>query len=182
MAGLLTPPQDDAAAGGAQQAAPQGASAQNLSDPILQQVEQGIEEKVPPDLKKDYDSIVLAGMDVMFNPKTSDLIEQQLDAQGDIVDNVADGISKLMMIIYNESQGRMSIPAAGLACVTLMCQALDYWEKTRDGQVTDDLVAQATKATVMKTLQRFGISQQQVDQTVAAGQAQGGGQPEATEA
>lgn len=170
MAGLLTP-QDNA--GGVPQ---QGGEIQAPQDPILAQVEQGIEEQVPDDLRQGYDAIVLSGMDVMYNPKTADLMNQQLAQSDDVVANVSDGIAKLMMILYSESKGQFSIPAAGLASISLMCQALDYWEKTGGGEVTEDLVAQATKATMLKVLEKFGITGKQLQQVMAAGQqAQAGG-------
>lgn len=182
MAGLLTP-QNNA------NGALQPNDVQAPQDPILAQVEQEIEEQVPPDLRQGYDAIILSGMDVMFNPKTADLMNQQLSQSDDIVNNVAEGIAKLMVILYNESKGAFSIPAAGLASISLMTQALDYWEKTGGGQVTEDMVAQATKATMMQVLEKFGITGDQLQQVMAAGQqaqaggagaepAQGGAQPQ----
>lgn len=182
MAGLLTPEANNTTA-------PQQGGVQPPEDPILAQVERGIEEQVPADLRQGYDAIVLSGMDMMFNPKTADLMNQQLAQSDDIVNNVAEGIAKLMVILYNESKGAFSIPAAGMASITLMAQALDYWEKTGGGEITEDMVAQATKATMMQVLEKFGITGDQLQQVMAAGQqaqaggagaepAQGGAQPQ----
>lgn len=179
MAGLL----NSSPAG---QAAPQGNAApassapdQQIDDPLLQQIEQGIEQQVPPEMKQMYESIVLAGMKVMFSKDTASLMDQQLDASGDMVANIADGISMLIMIVFNEAQQppEQFIPAAGLASITLMCHALDYAEQTRGLKVDEQFVADCTKATTMKVLERFGITQDQVGQVIAAGQQQGGAQP-----
>lgn len=184
MAGLLDAQQQqpDASAQGQQAAQPQGAGAdQQVNDPILKQIESNIDQQVPPEYKQMYESIVLAGMEVMFSKDTNGLLEQALQQSGNIVDNVSTGISQLIMVIFNQAKQdpNQFIPAAGLASITLMCHALDYWEGTGGGQVTEDLVAQCTKATTAKVLKNFGISQGQVDQTVAAGQQQGGAQPQA---
>lgn len=189
MAGLLDPnksaaapmaaPQPDAQSAQGQQ----GAGAETLDDPILKQIETGIAQQVPADVKKMYDSIVLAGMKVMFSKETSDLMEQQLSASDDVVTNVSDGVAKLIMIVYNQSGQQVDqfAPAAGLAAITLMCQALDYWEQAMGGEVTEELAAQATQATMQKVLESFGITQDQVGQVIAAGEqagAQGGAQPQ----
>lgn len=147
----------------------------SLEDPVLKQIEQGIEQSVPPELKQMYTSIVVAGMNVMFSKETSELMDQQFAQSDDVVANVAEGISKLIVMVFNESGQDIKdfAPAAGLAAISLMCQALEYWEATTGGQVTPELAAEATKATMMATLERFGITQDQVGQVIAAGQQQG---------
>lgn len=182
MAGLLNAQQQQPEAVPQDQGAPQqGGSGQEVNDPILKQIESNIDQQVPPQYKQMYESIVLAGMEVMFSKDTSQLLEQALNQPGNIVDNVSTGIAQLIMVVFNQAKQdpNQFIPAAGLASITLMAHALDYWEGTGGGQVTDQLVADCTKATTAKVLKNFGISQDQVDQTVAAGQQQGGAQPQA---
>ena len=147
---------------------------QQSSDPILSQIEQGIEAKVPPEMKKAYMAVVVAGMKVMFDAKTSKFMEQRLSASDDIVTNVANGIADLIMLIYNESKRTMSIPAAMLAAITLMCKALDYAEKTMGVKVDQQMAAACTKATTTACMNKFGITQDKIDQAIAQ---QGGKTP-----
>jgi hypothetical protein len=196
MAGLLnsTPAQAAPAAAPApapaagQQPQQQGGAAdQQLDDPLLIQTEKSIEQSVPPEHKQMFDSIVLAGMNVMFSKETASLMEQQLDEGGDIVSNVSDGVAKLIMIVFNESKQDVNafMPASVLAAVVLMCQALDYAEQTRGAQVTPEIVAQCTKQTQLKVLKTFGVSEEQVNQVAASGMQQmqqGGAAPQAPQA
>lgn len=176
MAGLLNSSPNQQ--GAPQQELPAGEQ-QQLDDPILKQIESNIDQQVPPEYKQMYESIVLAGMHVMFSKDTSDLIEQQLQSSNDPVEAVSDGIAKLIMIVFNNAKQdpNQFIPAAGLASITLMAHALDYTEQTGRVKVTDQLAADATKATTQKVLQGFGITPDKVNQVVAAGQQQGGAQP-----
>lgn len=153
----------------AQPTSPPQASAdgQNLTDPILKQIEQGIEAKIPPELKQGYMQVVAAGMRVMFDPQTAKFTQQRLDAGGDPVQGVAQAISDLLVLLYHESKKQMSIPAAMLAAITLMCQALDVAEKIGKIQVTKELVAQCVKATTAMCMQKFGIGQEQIQQALA---------------
>ncbi len=154
-----------------------GAPDKQLDDPLLIQTEQAIEQSVPPEHRQMFDSIVLAGMNVMFSKETSSLMEQQLDEGGDLASNVSDGVAKLIMIVFNESKQDINsfMPASVLAAVVLMCQALDYAEQTRGAQVTPEVVAMCTKQTQLKVLKTFGVSEEQVNQVAAAGMQQMGG-------
>lgn len=188
MAGLLTPSNQQAQQGQpapAQEASPvdkSQAGPETLNDPVLKQIEQGIEEKIPPDLKDAYLAIVVSGMQVMFSKETSELLDKTLSMQGDMVSNIAQGIAKLLTLVYNESkksvpeggEGGMDVRMAVPAGITLMCQALDYAEQTKGVEITPEMAAEATKQTMMATLKAFGISEDQVNQTIQAGQQQGG--------
>lgn len=152
-------------------------AADNLDDPLLKQAEQQIDAAVPQEHRAMYDSIVVAGMNVMFSKQTSQLIEQQLAEGGDLANNVSDGVAKLVMIVFNESgqSADQFAPAAALACVPLLCQALDYAEQVHGAQVTPEVIAQCTKQTQIKVLKSFGITEDQLNQVAAAGAQQGGG-------
>lgn len=190
MAGLLNSSQQDPA--GAPASAPQmaepaapaptdnpaQAGAESLDDPILKRIETGIEQTVPPEHKKMYDSIVVAGMNVMFSKETSNLMEQQLDESDDVVENVSSGVAKLIMIVFSESKQKADdfAPAAVFAAISLLCQALEYWEKSRNGVVTEEIAATATKQVQLKVLQGFGITEEQVNKVAQAG-LQNAGEP-----
>jgi len=174
MAGLLTQTTNDQAAPQQGDAAP---TAANIEDPILKQIEQGIEQSVPPEMQDTFQAAMVSGMTIMFSKETSNLMTDQLNASGDIVKNVSEGIAGLIVMIYNEGKlTEQQIPALAMAAVPLMCQALDYAEKANGIDVTPELAAQCTKATTAAVMQKFGISQDQVDQVIATGQQQGGAQ------
>lgn len=157
------------------------AGAASLDDPLLKQAEQGIEQAVPPEHRKMYESIVVAGMNVMFSQQTAHLMEQQLQQGGDLAKNVAEGVAKLIMIVFNESkqQADAFAPAAVLAALTLLYQALDYAEQAHGAQVNPEMLAQATKQAQMLVLKSFGITEDQVNKVAAAGMQQGGAAPAA---
>lgn len=153
----------------------------NIDDPILQRIERGIEAKVPPDMKQAYLAVIVAGMRVMYSEETAHMMDDQLQASDDLVTNVSEGIAKLMMMLHSESKGKMSIPAAALASISLMAQALDYAEKKFGIEVTPEIAAAATKATTTAVLKVFGIDQADVEKQIAAksGGAPQPGQPAA---
>lgn len=194
MAGLLSSTQKPAPAPQPGQAdaaqpmaagAPQGEitsadqAAEGLDDPLLKQAEQQIDASVPDEHRKMYESIVVAGMNVMFSPQTAQLIEQQLAEGGDLANNVSDGVAKLIMIVFNESGQDINqfAPAAVLAAVVLMTQALDYAQEAHGAQITPEVVGACTKQTQIKVCKTFGITEEQINQVAQAGMQQQGGQP-----
>lgn len=151
-------------------------AAESLDDPLLKQAEQEIDASVPEEHRAMYESIVVAGMNVMFSPQTSQLIEQQLAEGGDLANNVSDGVAKLIMIVFNEAGQDVNqfAPASVLAAVALLMQALDYAEQAHGAQITPEVIAQATKMTQLKVLKSFGVSEDQVNQVAQAGMQQQG--------
>jgi hypothetical protein len=150
MAGLLDAKPQEAQA-------PEAAQEPNIDDPILKKIETDIEAQVPPDMKQAYLACVVAGMRVMYDEGTAHLIDEQLSQSDDVVKNVSEGIAKLVSILYSESKQQLPIPALALASITLMAQALDYGEQKFGFEITPELVAECTKATVIAVLGAFGI-------------------------
>jgi hypothetical protein len=164
MAGLLNANQNEAA------------QDTSIDDPILKQIEDQIEANVPQEAKRAYQACIIAGMRVMYDEKTNQMMDEQLQQSDDIVKNVSEGIAKLVTILYSESQQKLPIPVLALASIALMAQALDYGEKKFGFQITPELVAECTKATTFAVLGAFGIDQGQIEAQMAKSQ-QGQSQP-----
>lgn len=160
-----------------------------LANPELQQIEAGIESKVPPELKGKYNSIVVAGMRVMFDKSTAQYLEEHLSSSQDVVKTISDDIPKLLVLIFRESglskpavskedeeQQVQFIGAAMLAGRTLMCQALDYAEKTDRIAVTTEIIDQCTAALSVSMPAAFGITKEMMAKQVGV---KGGAQPAA---
>ena len=178
MAGLLN-------YGAANSPVSQGAKQQSkIANPELQSIEDGIEAKVPPELKNKYNSIVVAGMRIMFDKSTSKYLEDHLASSQDVVKTISTDIPKLLLLIYRESKIDRSndenqkvqfIGAAMLAGRTLMCQALDYAEKTGRVQVTTEIIDQCTAALSVSMPAAFGITKEMMAKQVGVQ----GGAPDA---
>lgn len=153
-----------------------------LQDPILQQIETGIEGKVKPDLKPLYQSIVTAAMSVMFGKDSHGLMQKRLAADPDITKAVSSAVADLIAGIYNKIGQRLPpadkqkfLPAAALASVTLMCQMLDYTEKTGGAKITDDVAAKCSAMTTSAVLAKFGVGPDKVQKAMQIAQQKAAG-------
>jgi len=133
---------------------------QKITDPILKQAAAQVDAKVQPNLRQSYDSIITAGMDLMFNKSTNRYLHEALGDGANLEKTVPDLMAGGMMLLYNESKREMSIDAAMLAIVPLMCQVLEYAEQALDAEITPEMVAKITLESYRAVAKRFGLDKQ----------------------
>jgi len=137
---------------------------------ILQQVEQNITQKVDPSMAQAFERIVTAGLKVMYDPRTHPLMVKQLSKPGDPATVAGEGAGALLGMLYKESKGTMPIKPAVLAAQIWLCEGLDFMAQAGQIQITDELVANATKSLLSHILQIFGVNPNKINQAAQVGQ------------
>jgi len=139
----------------------------------LEQIRQQIESKVPKEHKRGFNSIMAAGMKVMFSDQTFPKMQEYvgtIKSPADIPEKVAHGIAKTMSILMNTSKGKMPMEPSGAAAQALMTQALDYLQTSKGMPIDKETLAATTKATnqgMMTLLQQYsGLSPEQFEQVL----------------
>lgn len=138
-------------------------------DPLLQKTEQAIQAKVAPDSQQAFQRIVTAGLKVMYSPETHDLMVKQLGANGDPAEMAGAGAAKLLGILFKQSKGTMPMSGAIPAATVLLCEGLDFMEKSGKVKVTSDLISAAMKALSANLLQLFGATPQKLQNILSNG-------------
>ncbi|MBV8666747.1 MAG: hypothetical protein JO269_09705 [Burkholderiaceae bacterium] len=142
------------------------------TNPQLEQIENAIQQKVPPQLAQAFQRTVTAGLSIMYSPQSHQLMVTQLTKPGNPANNVAEGAAKLVGELYKQSRGTMPVQVMVPAATVFMCEGLDYLSKLNGLQINPQLIAQATQDVGMYVLQLMGISQQQMHTVIAHGMAQ----------
>lgn len=139
----------------------------------LDALREQIEEKIPKEHRRGYDSIMAAGMKVMFSEKTFPKMQEYVGAIKDpseIPGKVAHGVAKVMSILMNMSKGHMPMEPSGAAAQTLMTHALDYLQNVKKMPIDKETVAATTKATnqgMMTLLQQYSkLTPEQFEQVL----------------
>ena len=139
----------------------------------LDQIRQQIESKVPKEHKRGFNSIMAAGMKVMFSDQTFPKMQEYvgtIKSPAEIPEKVAHGIAKTMSILMNTSQGKMPMEPSGAAAQALMTQALDYLQTSKGMPIDKETLAATTKATnqgMMTLLQQYsGLSPEQFEKVL----------------
>lgn len=143
---------------------------------LLQKVEQAVLEKVPQDKVNAFQRIVAAGEKIMYSDQTRQMLANQLNQQGDPAEIAGEGVAKLFALMFKESRNTMPMDAGILASQVLLCEALDFLEKTGRVQITNEVIGDATQAMIAYLLQMFGVSPDKLTQMMQAGADAHGGQ------
>ena len=142
------------------------------SDPILAKIEQGIEEKIPPQFKNAYLAIVVAGNKVLFSPQSAALLAQVVRAP-DFMQRLPGRMANLMATLSNESgkdaqgQPMMKMEMLGPATMTLTCHVLGFAENAGGVKLDQNTIANAIQSVMQAVLPKFGIGKQQLQQAMA---------------
>lgn len=152
-----------------------------VSDPLLANVISGIAQKVKPADSKQYNAIIMSGMQMLFSPKTVYMLKRGL-AGGPITSVIPQGIANLIAMISHQAQGQMDPTAAAQASIVLMAHALDFAERsgyiavyniqtTGKAKLSPQLLAKITQSTATAVLAKLGMTQQVINN--AANQMKG---------
>lgn len=152
---------------------------------ILQQVEQQISAKVDQNLQPAFQKVVNLGMNIMHSEQSHKFMVDELKKEGEPAEKAGEGVAKLMGMIAHKSQGTLLKPKLMRAFMAgaqvLLCEALDFMEKSGMIQITNDTVAHATQAMTGYLLQMLGVSKEKMQslaQQAAAKQGEQGAMPQ----
>ena len=125
----------------------------------LQQIEQMVEQKVPPAKKDQFNRLVLAGMKVMFDKKSHKLVLQEI--KDDPIQGAGEGVAKLMGLLSKQAKGKFPFELMMPAGMWLLCEALTFVERT-GRQVSDQDIAIATQALMNGLMNILGLDDQKL--------------------
>lgn len=132
-----------------------------------------IKSKLDPQKHGSLDRIFTAGMKIMFGKDSHHLLLDSMQGDQPIKDKLAIGITKLMVMMFQQSNGSMPpdliIPAASM----LMAKVVEYLERTGE-PVSDDDYSAAMGAMFKLLMKQFGAT----DEHFAEADATHGGLPQ----
>jgi len=152
-------------------------NAQSTGQPVdTKALIQQLEAKIPPEMKQDYQAIVVAGMRVLFDDKTHKYFTaaiQQGQQSGNLPKRIVQGIVKLIQVVREQSQGKMKMAMAFPAAITLLCHALEYIQKTAGKTFDGATIASMVKALTAALFHSFNVGPQQLQKAVEYQRLQG---------
>ncbi len=146
--------------------------------PLLVKIERQIESSLPDGIRRDYQAVKVAGLQVMFSDQTHRFMAdflQDLTPQN-LPQKVAVGIANVIRIVARESKGKMTAAGAMPAAIVLMLHALDYINRVKQIPITPQTIDAATQAVSAELTKLFGITKAQVDQAAALAMKRAGEQ------
>jgi hypothetical protein len=141
--------------------APEGAG-EEITDPELVQAVKGIEAKIEPEMRKDYDRIMVAAMKILFSDQTHHLLviaaeKIKAGSPQEIPKTVAKISAGIIGLIDKELKGKVPVPPSFYAVITIMCHVLEYLQAT-GLDASNELIGVTTKETYQALLDYFKIT------------------------
>jgi hypothetical protein len=125
-------------------------------------VSEGI--NVPPELQEAYERVVIAGMKVMFDQATHNLMLKELQKGGPLGQRLGMGVAGLLLLLFKESNETMPPQIIIPAGVELLMQAVDFLRKTEMEQVTNKDIGDGIEVMITVVLGKFGVAPDQLEQ------------------
>jgi hypothetical protein len=123
--------------------------------------------QLPPELQDAYDRVVAAGMKVLFSKETHASMLEQLEAPGDMPTKLGEGIARVIVFLFNESNGTMPQEVIVPAGILLVLKAAEFINKSNLGKVSDEEIGTAVEVMIDSLFEQFGEDRSQLDAALA---------------
>lgn len=147
------------------------------SSPMLAQAEQGIQNKVKPELKASLDKVVQAGLTILYAPKLTDQRNQMIANSQDPAKDAAQGAARMVSNLYQQSGQKMPTDLIVPAAMLFAFEWLDLVSKAGKVQITPDLIARTTRDVGSAVLPMFGVTPDKLTQLQGLAEMQGSTRP-----
>jgi hypothetical protein len=120
---------------------------------------------IPEELRDAYRRLLTAGLNIMYQKKTSSMMIKTITAQGDVSKNVGEGAAGLVLLLYKQSKGapgKLAIPIG----MEFTLQAFEFIEKTKMVPYTMKDVGVAIKIMIEVLLRKSGANMQAFDKAI----------------
>ena len=139
-------------------APPPGASGSSaLENPLLEQTENGIEAKLTPSNRADYQKVVVAGLRIALANGPNSFMAK-LHASHDPIGDCAKGSVALLFIMQQHAKGVMPMQAGIPAALTLMLHGLDFVDHAGIVKIAEPELVRATTQFTNQLFWRLGIT------------------------
>lgn len=140
----------------------------NIKDPLLNQVVQRQLARVSDPLKPVVQRAIGAGERIMYAPQMRKQLMQQLSQPGPKENAAAEGVAKLCIVIYRQSNGKLPYRALIPAGSVLVCEALQFLlDSGAIPQITNEVVQEAIKEFASSFLQLLGVTPDKLQSLMA---------------
>lgn len=111
--------------------------------------------KIPAQLQPIFDKVVLSGMRIMFDKSSHEMTLAELDQPGPLAQRIANGIIKLMFMLWQQSNKTIPPQLMIPATLVLTLRAFEFLQLAKDPEATKEVLGQAVELAVTGVLERF---------------------------
>lgn len=143
-----------------------------------QEISNNIADSIPKEFQEAFARVVQAGMKIMFSEDTHDIMIQELQKEGDISENIGNGIAALMSLLYEKSNGTMPQEVIIPAGIYLLSKGAEFIEEVTGQDITPNIISEATDILVEKLVGAAGVPPDKFRQGFETAAQDAGGEQE----
>lgn len=143
-----------------------------IQHPMLAQIVEQITEKVPQGMEQAFDDAIMAGLQMMHHPETHQQMLDHLDAEGDVAENIGEGVAKLVAMIMMETKGKMPPEAVINAGVVLVMHGIEFAAQSEDVVINEKTIDTASDSYSAYLLQLLGWTPDKLNDALLAQQGE----------
>jgi hypothetical protein len=142
-----------------------------MTNQMLMDIEQNIEDKVSKENKSRYAKTVLAAETMLFDPKTHANMElvRNPESQKTPVQTISKGVSGLMWLLYQQSKQTLPAEVLIYAGTTTICKVLDFAERGLKLEITPQIISDTVQRTSERLFEKMGVTPDQLRNAIAQG-------------
>lgn len=148
---------------------------------MLSQIRQQVTDRLPAEMLRNIDRIVIAGQRIMFDEKSNRQLLDQIDQMpGESQPaKVANGVAAIMSIIENNERGPLDPRSVIAASALILCDAIEFLAQIGRFEPTRESIGEATQTLMASMMQKYRMDPNKVRAEAQQQQAQQqGGQPD----
>ena len=114
--------------------------------------------KMPPELQRAYDAVVLTGMKTLFSKESAGKVVQMFKSgSGSVSERLGRGIAAVMLSMYVDAKGAVPGQVLIPAGMDLLAQAADFIKKANLDPMSVDDIGAAMHIMITTILEKCGI-------------------------
>jgi len=143
-----------------------------LQDPTIQKIASKLDDSIPKEYRKEYQAMLAAGMELMFNEKTQRFISERAELLTGGPQDMPDMVKWAILVtqtVRDAAGGKLDEHIIWQGTLMLALHGLDYFDRVKKIEVDDHFMAIFTKKLSAALLKFMGISKEQVSQSIKDG-------------
>lgn len=144
---------------------------QQAADPGAVDVDALIAEankNIPANMAPIFEKVVLSGMRIMFDKGSHEMMLAELDGPGPLAEKLANGIIKLVYMLWQQSNKTIPPQLMVPATLVLTLRAFQFLQESKDPEATKQVLGQAIELAINGVIERFKGPDEQGGQQPAA--------------
>ncbi|MBL8506266.1 MAG: hypothetical protein JNJ51_07910 [Methylobacillus glycogenes] len=128
----------------------------NSPDKTSEQMSQELASSIPKNLQQAFAQVVQAGAKFMFSEETHNYLLEQLEQEGDLAENIGQGIAGLILMLYQQSNESLPPPVMVPAGTYLLFLGTEFLEKVTGEKIDPQIQAKAMEVMTVTLMEKLG--------------------------